>query len=97
MPENVPHHPIPIVLFARLAVDRTARGKRLGETLLVALARAERVADQLGIYAVAVEAIDDRAREFFLKYGFKELLDDRRHFYLSIKVIRKLHLGPRRG
>lgn len=98
VPENVPHHPIPIVLLGRLAVDHSARGRRLGETLLIdALARAERVADQLGIYAVAVEAIDERAREFYLKYGFKELLDDRRHLYLPIKVIRKLHLGQKRA
>lgn len=93
VPDNVPHHPIPIVLLGRLAFDLSMRGKGLGETLLMdALRRAREVADPLGVYAVAVDAINNRARQFYLKYGFKEMLADRLHLYLPIKVIRKLDL-----
>ena len=91
--ENVPYHPVPVVLIGRLAVDLNARGKDCGEMLLMdALRRSNSVAEQLGIYAVVVEAIDERARGFYLKYGFKSLLDDKLHLYLPMKVIRKLNL-----
>ena len=93
VPENLPHHPIPIVLLGRLAVDQSTQGRGLGAMLLIdALRRAQVVADQLGIYAVAVEAINDRAQHFYLKYGFKPLRDDRLHLYLPLKIIRKLNL-----
>lgn len=93
VPENVPYHPAPIVLIGRLAVDLNARGKGLGEILLMdALRRSKAVAEQLGIYAVAVDAIDEQARLFYLKYGFRALRDDKFHLYLPMKVIRKLNL-----
>ena len=55
-----------------------------------ALKRAVSLADQLGIYAVEVYALTESAREFYLKFGFSELLDDRFHLYLTVKNIRKL-------
>jgi hypothetical protein len=41
---------------------------------------------------VEVGAIDDSAKAFYLKYGFAPLLDDQRHLFLPIQVIRKLNL-----
>lgn len=93
VPENLPHHPIPIVLLGRLAVGQNAQGQGLGPMLLIdALRRVQFVADYLGIYAVVVEPINDRAKTFYVKFGFKPLRDDRLHLYLPIKVIRKLKL-----
>ena len=46
------------------------------------------------VAAVEVEAIDDAAREFYVKYGFTSLADDRNHLYLPMHVIRKLQLPP---
>lgn len=97
LPEEVrrklPHHPIPIVLLGRLAVDQSARGKRLGETLLLdALGRCSRLADEVAIYAVVVDALGEAARHFYMKYGFAPLLDDPLHLYLPMKVIRQLQL-----
>ena len=93
VPENLPHHPVPIVLLGRLAVDRRSQGQGVGELLLVdALRRAQRAADELGIYAVAVEALSDRARSFYMRFGFGALTDDRMHLYLPIKVVRQLQL-----
>jgi predicted GNAT family N-acyltransferase len=93
VPENLPHHPVPVALIGRLAVDNTARGQRLGETLLVhALHSAQRAAWIVGIYAVVVDAVADSARNFYLKYGFAELIDDRLHLYLPMKTIERLNL-----
>ncbi len=55
---KLPHHPVPVVLLARLAVDSTAQGKRLGEGLLLdALQRSLDVSAGLGIHAVEVDAL----------------------------------------
>ena len=93
VPENLPRHPVPVALIGRLAVDVTARRRRLGETLLIhALRSAQRAARIVGIYAVVVNALDDAAKGFYLKYGFKELSDDRLHLYLPMKTIERLDL-----
>lgn len=77
--------------LGRLAVDESAKRQRLGKALLAdALKRAESIADQLGIYAVEVYALTGSAREFYLKFGFTELSDDRFHLYITIKKIRKI-------
>ena len=93
VPENLPRHPVPIALIGRLAVDKSARGHGLGEMLLMhALRSAQRASEVVGIYAVVVDAWDEAAKKFYLKYGFNELKDDRLHLYLSMKVIRQLKL-----
>ncbi len=92
IPENLPRHPVPVVLLARLAVDRTSQGQGLGAMLLMhALKRVQDVSEHLGVHAVAVDALNESARAFYLKYGFSALLDDPLHLFLSIKKIR--HLG----
>src|SRR5687768_11581099 len=59
VPENLPRYPVPVALVGRLAVDLTARGQRLGETLLIhALRSAQLAARIVGIYAVVVDALD---------------------------------------
>ena|SRR5205809_961580 len=93
VPENLARHPVPVALIGRLAVDKSARGQGLGEMLLVhALRSAERASEVVGIYAVVVDAWDEAARKFYLKYGFNELRDDRLHLYLPMKVIKQLKL-----
>jgi len=93
--KGLPPIDIPVVLLGRLAVDRTAQRQGLGEHLLIdALRRAAHIAEHIGIRAVEVDAIDEKARQFYLKYGFVSLLDDRQHLFLPIQVIRNLELPP---
>lgn len=82
---KLPRHPVPVILVARLAVDQRVHGQGLGETLLFdALHRSVELADKLGIYAVEVDAIDEAAKAFYLKYGFSTLLDNALHLFLPI-------------
>lgn len=93
--KRFPRYPVPVVHLARLAVDRTAQGQRLGERLLMdVLERALAVSKEMGAYAVDVVAINEPAKRFYLKYGFRELLDDTSHLYLSMKTIAKLIEPP---
>ena len=86
-----PRYPVPVVRLARLAVDRSVQGQRLGYGLLVrALEKAYRVSQEIGAYAVEVQATHDSAREFYLRNGFKELHDDRLHLFIAMKTVRKL-------
>jgi GNAT superfamily N-acetyltransferase len=69
--------PIPVVLLARLAIDGSQQGRGLGAALLAdAMRRAVRAADEVGIRAVLVDAIDDRAAAFYERFGFEPLAGD---------------------
>jgi len=84
-------HPTPAILLARLAVDRTAQGKRLGEALLLdAMQRSLNLSDAMGIHVLSVETINDSALTFYRKYGFISLQDDIRHLYLPISTVETL-------
>lgn len=84
-------YPVPTAHLGRLAVDVSCHGLRLGELLLIdAFRRVMLVAEELGIYALEVFALNSAARNFYLKYEFVSLKDDEFHLYLPLKSIRKL-------
>lgn len=88
---KLPKHPVPVILLARLAVDVMAQGKRLGEGLLLdALQRSLRLSGNLGAHAVEVDALDDSAVAFYVKYGFVPLLDNQKHLYLPLATMEKV-------
>lgn len=66
--------PVPVLLLARLALDRSEQGVGLGADLLRdALIRAVGGARNFGARAVIVDAIDDEATGFYRRYGFVPL------------------------
>lgn len=88
---KLPKHPVPVILLARLAVDQSSQGRRLGEGLLLdALQRSLDVSEKLGAHAVEVHALDDAAVTFYVKYGFAPLLDHPRHLYLPLATIEQV-------
>ncbi|QEH38049.1 hypothetical protein OJF2_66450 [Aquisphaera giovannonii] len=88
---KLPKHPVPAVLLARLAVDRSVQGKRVGEGLLLdAMQRSSDLARSLGIHAIVVDALDDAAVSFYRKFGFTPLLDNVRHLFLPMATVQRL-------
>jgi ribosomal protein S18 acetylase RimI-like enzyme len=70
--KRLPHYPVPAAVVGRLAVDRRHQGRRLGETLLLdAVRRALRASAAIAVYAVIVDAKNERARAFYQRYGFQ--------------------------
>jgi GNAT superfamily N-acetyltransferase len=68
---NMPD-PIPVLILARLAVDLRCQGKQLGPALLQdALHRTLNVANEVGVRALLVHALNDRAKAFYQHYGFQ--------------------------
>ncbi len=81
--------PVPIVLLARLAVDKTEQGQGLGSALLKdALLRAYAGAEIIGGRAILVHAIDAQAAEFYRKYGFESCPGLELHLMLLLKDLR---------
>ena len=67
---NMPD-PLPVMILARLAVDRSWQGRSLGRSLLRdAVLRTVRAAEIAGIRAILVHAISEEAKRFYERYGF---------------------------
>jgi GNAT superfamily N-acetyltransferase len=70
---KLPRYPsVPVARLGRLAVDARFQGRQLGAALLWdAIARASR--SEVTVYALAVDAKDDRAEAFYRHFGFISL------------------------
>jgi len=77
--------------LGRLAVDRESQGKGLGgELLLAAAERALAVAAEVGGVALAIDAKDDDAAQWYERFGAQRLLDDPRKLILPLAAISSL-------
>jgi GNAT superfamily N-acetyltransferase len=62
---------IPVMILARLAIDRVYQGRGLGTGLLRdAVLRTLQAAEIAGIRGILVHAISDAAKRFYEGYGF---------------------------
>jgi predicted GNAT family N-acyltransferase len=91
--KGLPKIDIPVILIGRLAVQLSAQGQGLGELLLLnALSRADFLSRNVGIRLVEVDAINDKAKQFYEGYGFAALADNPRHLFLPLSAVRNLNL-----
>jgi GNAT superfamily N-acetyltransferase len=83
-------YPVPVVLMARLGVDRTAQGLGLGQSLVIdALSRIVQAADVIGVRALLVHAESEEARQFYLHLAeFESSPTDPLHLMLLMKDLR---------
>ncbi|HXB63990.1 MAG TPA: GNAT family N-acetyltransferase [Solirubrobacteraceae bacterium] len=78
-----------MILLARLAVDLSVQAHGLGAWLLAdAMKRSLAAAELLGIRALLVHALDDRARAFYLRHGLLPGPTNERHLMILVKDIR---------
>ena len=64
--------PVPVFLLGQLAVDTDFQGRGLGSDLLVdAAKRALSAAEFIGARAIIVHALDERAKSFYGRFGFR--------------------------
>ncbi len=64
--------PVRVMVLARLAVDTRAQGIKLGAALLQdAVTRVQSVAENAGVRALLVHALNERASQFYEHYGFR--------------------------
>ena len=87
--KKLPKHALPVVRLARLAVDQRVHGNGLGGFLLRdALTRSLDLSEKLGIHAVVVDALDDGAKAFYVRFGFSALKSEAMRLFLPLSTIR---------
>jgi GNAT superfamily N-acetyltransferase len=88
--KGLARYPVPIMLLARLAVDKNWQKKGVGRALLRdAVLRTMQAADIAGIRALAVHAKDDQARRYYEQFDFAVSPADPLHLLVLLKDIRR--------
>lgn len=89
--KGLAHHPIPVMLLARLAVDQQWQRKGVGAGLLKdAMLRTLQAADIVGIRALLVHAKDHHATLFYQHFDFIPSPSDPLHLLMLLKDVRKI-------
>lgn len=83
---KLPRYPeAPATLLGRLAVDARHRGRGLGELLLFdAMRRSLDSSRATASFALVVDAKDEAARAFYLRYGFEPLVGSTSRLFLPM-------------
>lgn len=83
--KQLPAYPIPSVRIGRLGVSLSAKGRGFGELLLQnAIKRTLAARRTMGVFALIVDAKDDKAAAFYRKYGFRSCNMEDRQLYLPL-------------
>lgn len=86
---NMPD-PVPVMILARLAVDKDYAGKGLGKALLKdALTKVVEISEIAGVAAILLHAVDDDALAFYTQYGFRAFPVEGRTMFLPIETVKK--------
>ena len=89
--KGLARHPMPVMILARLAVDKAHQRKGLGRALLKnALLRTAQAADIAGIRCLLVHAKDDAARRWYESWEFEPSPSDPYHLFLMLKDIKAI-------
>ena len=89
--KGIPRHPVPVIVLARLAVDRNWQGKGLGAALVVdAMRRVLQAAEIAGVRAVIVHATDEAAQRFYEHLGFKRFPEKPLTLFRILKDVRAM-------
>lgn len=84
-------YPIPVVILARLAVHLTYQGKGLGKAMLKdAILKTLQIAEQGGVRALLVHAIDKKAETFYKRFGFESSPIRENQLFLLLKDAKKV-------
>ena len=83
-------YPIPVMILARLAVDKAWHGQGLGAALLQdAIRRTISVSAQAGIRALLTHPLDDTAEQLYRRFGFEPTPVRDRQLILLLKDARR--------
>ena len=89
--KGLARHPVPVMILARLAVDRSEQRTGIGRALLKdGLLRSAQAADIVGIRALVVHAKDEEARRWYEQFDFEASPTDPLHLFLLMKDLKKL-------
>ncbi|HUW40508.1 MAG TPA: GNAT family N-acetyltransferase [Rectinemataceae bacterium] len=94
MRAKLPRYPVPAFRIAKLAIDTRFQGAGAGSWLLrQALEKALSVSAEVGLYAVIVDTIDEKAKGFYRKYGFEAFSEYPLTLFLPLATIARALSG----
>ena len=85
---KTPNYPIPAVRIGKLAVDKKFKGQGIGKLLLVDAFKRILSVEDIAIKVVVVDAKDEAAADFYLKYGFIRFQDNPGSLFIPIETVR---------
>jgi GNAT superfamily N-acetyltransferase len=86
-----PNFPLPVARLARLAVDTRFQSQGLGELLLAdALYRCHRLAGEIGMVGVIVDAKHEKAKAYYQRFEFESLPESPLTLWLPTPAIAEL-------
>lgn len=91
--KNLPAYPVPVVLLARLAVNRCFQKQGLGEKTLVSALRQSVCLTDKGLPALGVvlDVLDNDALGFYQTFEvFQPFTDDPMRLFVPMNVLRKI-------
>jgi len=96
--KGLPRYPLPAIKIGRLAVDRNHTGKGIGGFILKHIfekAIEYSKKDEYPAFSfLLVDAKTEKAKQWYLSYGFKSFLDKPESLYLPIKTLLKAIASP---
>lgn len=90
--KHVPYQNIPAVTLGRLAIDINLHHQGYGAALVThAMKVVYHASQSIGIHGIFVEALNDKAKKFYLQLGFIQLKGENKNFlFYPIKSIEEL-------
>lgn len=96
--KRLPRYPVPAAILGRLAVSERHQGQRIGKFLLFdALNRVIGASASVAVYAVIVDAKNDAARAFYLRYGFQPFVAQPMRLFLPMSTLAQGASSPAPG
>ena len=87
--KGLARHPIPVMLLARMGVDLSWQGQRIGSGLLKdAMRRTVQAADIAGIRAFIVHAKNEQVRDWYMRFDLIPSPSDSLHLSVLVKDLR---------
>jgi GNAT superfamily N-acetyltransferase len=91
--DRLPGYPVPVVLLARLAVDKRFQGQHIGEKTLVSALRHWVTLTERGLPAMGLilDVLGEDALEFYQRFDlFQPFTDDPMRLFVPMKVVEKI-------
>lgn len=83
--KNLPRYPIPAIRVGRLAVAQDGQSRGYGSLLLQnAVKRGLWTREEVGVYALLVDAKDDATAQFYTHFGFRPCVEKSAQLYLPL-------------
>jgi len=91
--KKLPRYPVPVFLLAQMAVHLKYHGQGLGKiTLIKALEYLWEINFRMRAFAVIVDCLNENAKQFYSKYGFETLCENKEktRMFIPMQVVEKL-------